>query len=515
MKTVMQARGLSIEDAQDLCGNSASLSYWQEHEAECRRNLNDPNIWKNVRCLYNTSIIAGAEPQLVRFTGMIQDMYDTEMYMEQYELRDSVTSQTRIENGKYRDVSTCNENEDIVEDSVHMKSGERQGFCCISIPAVNNWARQMLHKQESVHAENKQRESDTSGEPSAKRFCPTFHPAQQSATQDIQVRLPLADTQATVCYVMVYDSDLTLSMNEMIEVVGFVSMRKNDEDNMDTDDFTNFLDGPSSAIPRLHAVAINKLRHCNPLLQEVKDEIMADANKIRQELQFVLSQALLGDRLAADYLICHLISTVYQRSDMLTLGQLCLNFFKVPVIDDYSKKLYSLLEKILTKSHYEALTLDNLNKSRFTPKKNYDKNILLSGKLQLSANTHLVLDETCMDSGKLDDTGVRNVAALQVLIMQQKVDYDFNFYPVEIHANVPVLILSEGRSFLSVIQDDFVNLRIQNGSKTSASDLHLMLVLARLISLSKGETVLSQESWRFASNMEEQRKKRMEIQHSS
>ena len=68
----------------------------------------------------------------------------------------------------------------------------------------------------------------------------------------------------------------------------------------------------------------------------------------------------------------------------------------------------------------------------------------------MSANTHLVLDETRMESGKLDETGVRNVAALQVLVTQQKVDYDFNFYPVEILADIPVLILSEGQSFLSV-----------------------------------------------------------------
>jgi hypothetical protein len=83
-------------------------------------------------------------------------------------------------------------------------------------------------------------------------------------------------------------------------------------------------------------------------------------------------------------------------------------------------------------------------------RKDYDGNRLLSGILQLSAHTHLVLDETCLEPGQLDSNGVHNVAALGTLISQQKVDYDFQYYKLEFQTDVPVLVLSEGKSLLPV-----------------------------------------------------------------
>lgn len=74
----------------------------------------------------------------------------------------------------------------------------------------------------------------------------------------------------------------------------------------------------------------------------------------------------------------------------------------------------------------------------------------MSGILQLSAHTHLVLDETCLEPGQLDSNGVHNVAALGTLISQQKVDYDFQFYKLEFQTDIPVLVLSEGKSLLPV-----------------------------------------------------------------
>jgi len=93
-----------------------------------------------------------------------------------------------------------------------------------------------------------------------------------------------------------------------------------------------------------------------------------------------------------------------------------------------------------------TMKLANANDCR----KDYDANKLLSGVLQLSAQTHLVLDETCLEPGQLDSKGVHNVAALGTLISQQKVDYDFQFYKLEFQTNIPVLVLSEGKSLLPV-----------------------------------------------------------------
>jgi hypothetical protein len=47
------------------------------------------------------------DQQLVRFVGMIQDMQNPELFLEQYEVRDSISGQTTIKMGKYRDIPAC------------------------------------------------------------------------------------------------------------------------------------------------------------------------------------------------------------------------------------------------------------------------------------------------------------------------------------------------------------------------------------------------------------------------
>ena len=51
--------------------------------------------------------------------------------------------------------------------------------------------------------------------------------------------------------------------------------------------------------------------------------------------------------------------------------------------------------------------------SRWKPKKDFDANRLQSGLLQLAPGTLLVLDETQMETGTLDEAGVQAVQARQ------------------------------------------------------------------------------------------------------
>jgi hypothetical protein len=39
--------------------------------------------------------------------GMIQDMQNPELFLEQYEVQDNVSRQTTVKMGKYRDIPTC------------------------------------------------------------------------------------------------------------------------------------------------------------------------------------------------------------------------------------------------------------------------------------------------------------------------------------------------------------------------------------------------------------------------
>jgi len=52
-----------------------------------------------------------------------------------------------------------------------------------------------------------------------------------------------------------------------------------------------------------------------------------------------------------------------------------------------------------------SLSLADVNGRHFTPKKDYTTNRLRAGLLQLSARTHLIVDETAMQAGQLDSNG--------------------------------------------------------------------------------------------------------------
>ena len=97
----------------------------------------------------------------------------------------------------------------------------------------------------------------------------------------------------------------------------------------------------------------------------------------------------------------------YCRKDALAVGKFALNLTDVPVPstggdggESFGRLLFELLEQLVTKGHYLAMSLQNLNTQPMVPKKDYAQNRLVAGRLQLSSQTHLVLDETAMTEGK-------------------------------------------------------------------------------------------------------------------
>lgn len=129
---------------------------------------------------------------------------------------------------------------------------------------------------------------------------------------------------------------------------------------------------PPSLIPRLHSISIRTLNHLNPLLRSIDLPTISGATHIDlyKDLHLALTQCLFGDDIAAQYLLCHLISTVYVRSELQTLGQFSLNISNIPaaVLPAYTSQLYEIIEFLLPASHLLPLTLDNLNTLQFSPK---------------------------------------------------------------------------------------------------------------------------------------------------
>jgi len=242
-------------------------------------------------------------------------------------------------------------------------------------------------------------------------------------------------------------------------------------------------------------------------------------------------------------------------------------FFSLFFLLSFYISLTSLLAELTPNSTTLDLSIPLLNSRKYSPKKDYTFNRLISGPLQLPTGTHLLLNEMKLTAGKLNDNGCRNLRALQQLILDQTVTYDFEYSQADWPTDVPTVVISNGPPMLkskltlplvslypdglsgptatrlqqecsvlfssmlpsarallgatrhlpfvlddtasSIVEAHFVHER-QRNSKIVAQDLHDWLTHARLLALSHGETTLTLERWNESRRMEIQRQQRME-----
>lgn len=174
---------------------------------------------------------------------------------------------------------------------------------------------------------------------------------------------------------------------------------------------------------------------------------------LRETFIGVASAALGGDRLAAEYLLLHVVSRIYTRVQGLCLGQFCLNINSVaaaaPPMHTPARQISQLLDSLLPTVHTFELSVANLNSTTMIPKKDYDQNRLVAGMLQLANGTELLVDETRMDEGQLNENGVANLKAMAGISQTGTLELDFgNYGNVSIDMDVSMLTLSSQKSLL-------------------------------------------------------------------
>ncbi|XP_039599622.1 mini-chromosome maintenance complex-binding protein isoform X1 [Polypterus senegalus] len=555
---------------------------------------------------------------LVKFRCMVQDMFDPEYYMGVYETVEPSTQARVLHIGKYRDVAECEPQHEVDLQSQNNITMERQTFYCVPVPGEAQWVKESYasssqarvspstsytpcrHKRSYEEDEDmdaqpyKQKEqlTATDAQADSKRLETEALLAQQSSaptcSPPLDLNFPLPGEKGPACLVKVYENWENFKVNDIVEVYGVLSVdpalsvlsdHRDDAlsmDPMEADEEQRVHSPPASLVPRLHAILAHKLKHVNPLVpaslctedgKGFVSNFLTDLVTVRAELLGLLTGVLLGDGVAAEYLLLHLISDVYARHDVLPLGKFTVNLSGCPCTSSYTERLYRIIQLLVPCSYHLCMTLHNMNSLKFIPHKDYAANRLVSGVLQLARNTSLFVDETQLEQGQLDSTGVQNLAALGNLIMWQKVDYDFNYHRMEFPCNINVLITSEGRSLLpfdcqvhlqpqvapphleqymqslqdallpslltkfrvylslvrhleysisaevtKAVEDDFVEMRKNEPRSVSAEDLHRMLVVARLLSLSVGQTSLSREWWQRTKELEILRRRRLEQQ---
>jgi len=582
----------------------------QQVTAFFKNRVEEPGALASIPSLNDVLNHELADGQLVRFRAMVQDMFDPEFYLSQYQVRNLSTGEIRTVSGRYRDIAPCGPREELMTDTDKCQTGDRLAFYCVSLPGEAPWVTQAYKTKSQSKAgpsgthtnplkreletETDDIEMDEGGDQTHQALDITEikknkteallavenggdkikngNNIQKIRSNTVSLNHPIPGSNGKAAIVKMYDvKDGDIKLNDMLEVVGVISLDPSLASFTEEEsDHASPQLPPPSLVPRIHALYHTKLPHNNPLIPDKPAMPLEEAADARKELHAILTEALLGDSVAADYLICHLISRVYLRKDILTLGKLSLNIHNMTSHDNWPKRLATLIQLLTTSSHLLTLSLANLNSLPFIPKKDFEGNRLVSGLLQMPDGTHLIIDETSMTDGQLDQAGLKNLTALGHLITWQKVEYDFKFHLMEYQADVPCLVLSEGRSMLPsdiqlmikpscaadpavisekfssiggyltvplltklrayitsmrmqdftltdetqrAVQDDFVSMRHQqeggaNSANMSVEDLHQHLVLARLVSLSNGRTSLDPSDWEKCKSMEAIRKER-------
>lgn len=311
-------------------------------------------------------------------------------------------------------------NEELVFDSMDDKHAERRVIFMVSIPGLNDWA---VDIEKSPMAKNVQSTIDTPSSSSSsshgtKRSLTECEPIESGIDQmeidlkankkkpdqvdqsncaqqvsnsilsrEYLLNSPIVDRPSNACLVKFYENSTAtaandVSLNDMLDVIGFISLDASlcGSSFQQNDEFENAneicaMNPPPSLVPRIHVISYRKLLHANPLLHDdahhIEMQMWNDQDKYNafRDLQRAFSQCLYGDTIAADYLLCHLVSTVYVRNDE-TLGQFCLNVSNFPdhgAADTYTKELYHIIESCLPASHYFPVTTDSLNNTEFIP----------------------------------------------------------------------------------------------------------------------------------------------------
>ncbi|XP_059666822.1 mini-chromosome maintenance complex-binding protein-like isoform X2 [Cornus florida] len=412
---------------------------------------------------------------LVRFRGMIQDMLGNELYVGAY--KDGAMWRTN----KFSDVPQV-----PICSSSDMRIWERRLLYCVPVPGQNKWTEcssEVLLNQctnwTSPNRDKRQREdgaatddmdlqvsdNELQGTPCTKKMRGCEPHSQSSLQQESTIEgfspsicmAPDFDRNFLPCLVKIYESpESDLKLNDVFEFVGVLTfdleltVDKDDTENLENsfcDDELSHL--PPSKVPQLHCLVHRKLAAHDFLssspVMEPKTHLVKES---RTALLKHLTSVLGNDGVAAHFMLLHLLSRVHARVDTLAVGKLSLNLtgFSEKSVSVFGNSVNLAIKNLLPFTQCIPLTVDYLNTASLAPRKDYQTNRLVSGVLQLAEGSHLTIDETQLQAGTLNSIGVENVRLLKSLMESQKVEYDFQYYKMEMAADVRLLILSEGKS---------------------------------------------------------------------
>eukprot|EP00741_Cyanophora_paradoxa_P016837 tig00020943_g16261.t1 len=590
-------------------GGDAFSGEWSVGNYFLDRIASDASNLGQIPSLNSVPIEMLSSNMLVRFRCMIQDMASPEFYMGLFNLRDAAGN-VAVGTCKYSD--GLHLPEDCEVDTRTAVMYERLPVLGVSVPGESDW---VLHADEeeakrtevpslrllrergaakqkrplgsddagaaddemtdAPEAADEKRARDAAA-PAAAPAAAT-EPSGESAGAPAAARahrsaaLPSQRNREVV--IKLYDEHMEgrFKLNDVVEFVGVLQVppRGSEAGPSPMEDAwgDEEVSSVSPSLPAIHCVAFRTLVDHNPAAPVPSAPSFAAAAQaaraslpgVRAELVSYLARGLRGDRLAAEYLLLGLVSSVSDRQGETVLGKFSLNLTHAgPELGpDPARRLHALLSSVYPRSALLPLSIASLGSFSMAPSRDPRSNRLQAGFLQLAAGTHLLVDETAMDEGKLQERGVKNLGALAMAMQRQVCAYDWAYYTTEFPLDVTFAVLSHGKSMLPadcrlrivsdgaaagepqpepsgewlqaarrylaiarhpphfaidesvslMVEEDFVRARKEE-PKTGPETLHLWLTLARLVALSRGEEGISREAWAHMRALEAERARR-------
>ena len=184
---------------------------------------------------------------------------------------------------------------------------------------------------------------------------------------------------------------------------------------------------------------ISESGHLNDL-DKLFNFYYGNASLIRASLiKFISKKYASNDHLLAEYILLNLVSQKVSAKDGILLGHFPLNIRGS--FDNY--KIRELYQLLTPHSLNINLTIKYLNAKRFVPVKNNETDELEIGILQCQKNASIIIDETLLQPGNLDKTGLQNLESLEKLFTEQKVFYDFTYFSIPFETSSSMLVLSK------------------------------------------------------------------------
>jgi hypothetical protein len=549
---------------------------------------------------------------LVRLRGMVQDMLDPEYYVGEYQDHDGQWHSCRYldDEGDKAKIQ-----EKVFHNKINgsVKFAERRPLIVVPIPGESKWITDVEERKalESIQAAIYFPTSNKPGDAmTAKRRFEDENTINTEMEVDAQVEMEMGGRKrAAHGHQALFDSKISgfttdvdiesqpFCMPSYSKGAAFVLLESDLESSHpklnDIVEIVGILSGVKASgacplqIPRIHALLIRTIPAFQPPREIQTDpKTIEDTEIIREAVVKGLTGVLAGDELAAEYVLLHLISRVHKRinssgeSSKLsnesaghssTLGTMPLNLKTQCEESNLPSVVASVVETLTTKCVGIQLTLQNLNSAAWTPRRPESSPFLTTGLLQISSGTHIVVDETVMEAGSLNEKGLRNLAALQNLIANQQVAYNFEYFDLQQPTDAPVCIVSTGKSLLSKnvnnlvqllhvplssgesvhamavqktleeiaavnvdvlreyiarakakeatdflipqdmvsrLEEDLADARRKEPDVLTEADFHTILNVARLLTISHGETTLRPKFWARAMELERQRRHR-------